>query len=163
VNPLQTFHKATAHNSVDRHLSGRLETVLLVEDETFVRQVASEILECEGYRVLKARNAADARSAFRRHGNNIRLLLTDVVLPGENGYDLAVNLRTSSPGLLVIFISGYFENLVTRKGLRGNGTFYLAKPFSAELLIQKVAQVLSGTGTGEGEVPTRACDSLQPV
>jgi len=77
-------------------------TILLVEDETFVREVASQILHLAGYRVLEARNAADALLAFRCHANHLQLLLADVVLPDRNGADLAHELTTESPHIRTI-------------------------------------------------------------
>ena len=82
-------------------------TILLVEDESFLREVTCEILESAGYRVLKARTAAEAISAFDEYKTIVRLLLTDVVLPGQNGRDLATDLRNVSPKLKIIFTSGY--------------------------------------------------------
>ena len=97
------------------------ETILLVEDESFLREVTCEILESVGYRVLKARTAAEAISAFDEYKTIVRLLLTDVVLPGQNGRDLATDLRSVSPKLKIIFTSGYPENVVTRQGLQEDG------------------------------------------
>ena len=119
------------------------ETILLVEDEAFVREVTCEILESAGYRVLKARNAAEADTRFRSHRKIVKLLLADVVLPGQNGRDLANDLRAMNSALRVIFISGYPLNLVTQKRLVEDGMFYLPKPFSAESLLRKVRQVLA--------------------
>ena len=82
-------------------------TILLVEDESFLREVTCEILESAGYRVLKARTAPEAISAFDEYKTIVRLLLTDVVLPGQNGCDLATDLRSISPKLKIIFTSGY--------------------------------------------------------
>ena len=82
-------------------------TILLVEDETLLRDVTGEILEATGYRVLKTRNAEEATSAFQRYKTIVKLLLTDVVLPGQNGRDLANDLRSICPNLRTIFISGY--------------------------------------------------------
>jgi two-component system cell cycle sensor histidine kinase/response regulator CckA len=81
-------------------------TILLVEDEQFLREVTCEILESAGYRVLKTRNAVEALSAFKEFKPIVRLLLTDVVLPGQNGRDLATDLRAMCPKLSIIFISG---------------------------------------------------------
>jgi DNA-binding response OmpR family regulator len=117
-------------------------TILLVEDETFLREVTCEILESAGYRVLKTRNAAEAMSAFGEYKTIVRLLLTDVVLPGQNGRDLANDLRAICPNLRIIFISGYPENVVTRYGIQEDGMFYLPKPFSLQSLTRKVRQVL---------------------
>lgn len=81
-------------------------TILLVEDEAFLREVTCEILESAGYRVLKTRSASEAIDAFREYKTIVRLLLTDVVLPGQNGRDLAIDLRSVCPTLRIIFISG---------------------------------------------------------
>lgn len=115
-------------------------TILLVEDEAFVRQSTFEILESAGYRVLKATNAEEARVAFRCHGDEVQLLLTDVILPDQNGQDLASDLRASNPDLRVIFVSGYPQR-ISNELMRG-GVFYMAKPFSAESLLRKVWLVM---------------------
>ena len=121
----------------------RAPTILLVEDEAFVREVACEILRSAGYQVLSAQNAADAVQAFRGHPAGVQLLLTDVVLPDRNGCDLALELVTVGGCTKAIFISGYPENPVTRKWLRHPGWFYLPKPFSAMSLLQKVREALN--------------------
>jgi two-component system cell cycle sensor histidine kinase/response regulator CckA len=120
----------------------RVPTVLLVEDEAFVRNVAYEILRSAGYRVLSARNAADAVLAFRGHTGEVQLLITDVVLPDRNGRDLALELVAVSGSVKAIFISGYPENSVTRKGIQYAGWSYLPKPFSAGSLLRKIREVL---------------------
>lgn len=112
------------------------ETILLVEDEPFVLQSTFEILKSAGYRVLKAANAEEARTTFRCHGDEVQLLLTDVILPDQNGQDLAADLRVSNPALRVIFVSGYPQKV--SKELMQGGVFYMAKPFSAESLLRKV-------------------------
>ncbi len=117
-------------------------TILLVEDEALLREVTGEILESAGYRVLKTRNATEAASAFREYKTIVKLLLTDVVLPGQNGRDLANELRSVCPELKIIFISGYPENAVTRNGIQEDGMFYLPKPYSLQSLTRKVRFVL---------------------
>lgn len=117
-------------------------TILLVEDEGFVREVAREILSSAGYCVLTARNAAEALLAFRRHREKVHLLLTDIVLPDRNGCELALELATLCGSVTTIFVSGYPENLVTRQGVQRPGWSYLPKPFSASFLLQKVREAL---------------------
>jgi DNA-binding NtrC family response regulator len=124
-------------------------TILLVEDEALVRDVTCEILEVSGYRVLKARNATEAMGAFRRCRGVVKLLLTDVVLPGRSGRDLAYDLRVERPGLRTIFTSGYPENAVTRSGIEEDGMFYLPKPYSFQSLTRKVSQVLDTLVAGK--------------
>jgi DNA-binding response OmpR family regulator len=117
-------------------------TILLVEDEKRLREVTCEVLESAGYRVLKTRDATEAISAYGQYKNIVQLLLTDVVLPGQNGRDLANELRSVCPTLRIIFISGYPENVVTQHGIQEDGMFYLSKPFSMQSLTRKVSQVL---------------------
>ena len=135
---------------------GVQETVLLVEDENFVREVTGEILQSAGYRVLKARNAAEAMRAFRQHRDEVQLLLTDVVMPGQNGCGLAHDLRDMRPSLRTIFISGYPENLVTRNGPQPPGVSYLPKPFSAESLLRQVRRILEHTVFPKEQSPNAA-------
>jgi two-component system cell cycle sensor histidine kinase/response regulator CckA len=119
-----------------------------VEDDAFVRDEADEVLRSAGYHVLAARNAADAVRAFRGHTDKVQLLLTDVVLPDRDGGDLTLELGTGESGMKAIFISGYPENCITRKGIRHSGWFYLPKPFCALPLLRKVKEAL-------GELPVR--------
>jgi two-component system cell cycle sensor histidine kinase/response regulator CckA len=116
-------------------------TILLVEDERFVRDVAAEILEASGYRVLKARSASEGIKVFRRTGRTLDLLITDVVLPGKNGCGLSEELEVECPELRTIFISGYPEQVVKLEG-KSNRVSYLAKPFSVESLTAKVREAL---------------------
>jgi two-component system cell cycle sensor histidine kinase/response regulator CckA len=118
------------------------KTILVVEDEAFVREAACDILEGEGFRVLRACNATEAQTAVRRQQESVQLLLSDVVLPGQNGPALAKDLQGAQPAMKTIFISGYPENIVTRYGLTAAQTSYLPKPFSAESLLAKVRQAL---------------------
>ena len=113
-----------------------------MQDETFVRDVACEILSSGGYRVLPARNAAEAVETFRAQAEAVHLILADVVLPDRNGCDMALELAPGT-GTPVIFISGYPVNRITRNGLEQPGWLYLPKPFSAVTLLQKVREALS--------------------
>ena len=117
------------------------ETILVVEDEALVREVMCEILVCQGYRVLKARRAAEARTMFRRCKQAVALLLTDVVLPDKNGRVLAQELQEICPELRAILISGY-PNSALQAELITEGIPYLPKPFSAESLLEKVKLAL---------------------
>ena len=115
--------------------------VLFVEDEGFLREMASGVMESAGHRVLRARDAAEAMKLFRRYRKIVDVLLTDVVLPGKNGRELARELRAVDPELKVIFISGYAENVITRQQPRDGATRYLPKPFSADSLLAEIETV----------------------
>lgn len=118
-------------------------TILLVEDEALVRDVTCEILQGNGYRVLKARDAREAKALFAESHVTLQLLLTDVVLPGQNGRDLAMQLRAVCPTLQTILISGYPLRFGSEDhGPAQEGMHYLPKPFSAELLLRKVHDAL---------------------
>jgi two-component system, cell cycle sensor histidine kinase and response regulator CckA len=116
------------------------ETILLVEDEVFVRGVANEILKFAGYGVIAARNASEALAQTERLAQ-VDLLLTDVVLPGRSGRVLARDLRALRPNLAVLFVTGYAERLAEIAATEPAAEC-LAKPFSAVMLLRKVRQVL---------------------
>jgi len=115
------------------------KTILFVEDERFVREVTGEVLRSAGYRVLTAKNAAEAVSVYDARRTDIDLLLTDVVLPGETGRALAGRLRRENPGLKVLLVTGYEEEMAL---LEAKQEECLAKPFSTEVLLRRVRQLL---------------------
>jgi CheY-like chemotaxis protein len=123
-------------------VNGTRETILLVEDEEFVRNVTQEVLEMEGYKVLCVANGAEAISCLTEHPTPVDLLLTDVVLPGMNGRDLAARLALMQPRLKVIFMSGYTDNSVLRNSVAEASTPYLQKPFTLDALLAKVHESL---------------------
>ena len=114
-------------------------TILLVEDETFVRGVACEILESAGYRVLAARDADEAKCLYDAHCGEVDLLLTDVVLPGRSGPELAAALRQKSPALKILFTTGYPEQLQSRLAAQNA---CMAKPFSSSTLLETIKKLL---------------------
>jgi DNA-binding NtrC family response regulator len=134
-------------------------TILLVEDEDFVREVTGEVLQSAGFRVLKAREAIEATVAFRRHRHEVQLLITDVVLPGQNGRDLARELRSVSADLKTLFVSGYPDNAITQEAGEECAVFYLPKPFSAQTLVQAVSQILGCSRDAETRTARRAAGS----
>ncbi len=119
------------------------QAILLVEDERLVREVAGEVLRSAGYRVWKAASAAEALQLFERHLADIKLLIADVVLPDDRGPNLAQRLQVAGGWFQTILISGYPERMIANGAHEQSTFFYLAKPFSAEMLIRKVKQVLS--------------------
>lgn len=116
------------------------ETILLVEDEAFVRKVAAEVLQSAGYRLLIARSAPEALETYRKFTGQIDLLLADVVMPGMSGRELATKFSNLDPHTRVLLMSGYAEQLA-RCDLSPHGQF-LAKPFSTRMLLQRVREVL---------------------
>jgi hypothetical protein len=119
-------------------------TVLLVEDDEAVRDLATRILRQHGYSVLPASGGAEAELLCRRFEGKIHLLVTDVVMPGMSGAKLARRLRRQRPEIRVLFISGYTDN-VLQHGILKSNTAFLQKPFSAHSLAEKVASVLESS------------------
>jgi two-component system cell cycle sensor histidine kinase/response regulator CckA len=123
------------------------ETVLLIEDSPALRATARQILARYGYTVLEAPNGKAALALVGSLGGPIHLLLTDVVMPGMSGRELAERFTVSRPGVKVLYMSGYTDDAVVRHGVLRPGIAYLQKPFTPETLARKVREVLDG-GTG---------------
>ena len=124
-----------------------IETILLVEDESSVRGLVSEILKASGYTVLAAADAGEAEHAARSHRGPIHLLLTDVAMPGRSGRALAEDLRRLRPALRVLFMSGQDEQPAPLAGSPATGTAFLAKPFLPQELARKLREVLAPPST----------------
>jgi len=122
------------------------ETVLLVEDEEMVRKMTSRILQRNGYHVLEADNGKTALDLFSEYPDAIHLLLTDVVMPGMNGRELADRLTTQQDDLRVLFISGYTDESIVPHGILDPGVMFLQKPFDPAVLAYKVREVLDSGG-----------------
>ncbi|MFA5907720.1 MAG: response regulator [Vicinamibacterales bacterium] len=125
-------------------LAGRgHETLLLVEDEDFVRELLSEFLRSSGYTVIEARSAEEALALFKHDGAMaIDLLVTDMVLSGINGARLAERLKAMIPGLVTLYVSGYPGDEMFADGVFDPGPAFLAKPFTRHALIHKVKEIL---------------------
>src|SRR5439155_678671 len=121
------------------------ETVLVVEDEAPVRNVARQVLERHGYTVLEAPSAEAALDIATRYSGAIHLLLTDVVMPGLNGRELASRLADLRPDARVIFMSGYTDDAVTRHGVLEPGSAYVQKPFTPDSIARRVREVFDPT------------------
>ena len=119
------------------------ETILVVEDEDAIRQVAVRVLSRQGYTVIAANNGEAALSEARALGRPVDLLLTDMVMPGMTGPELAKQLRVLQPDLRVLFTSGYSADAVARQfGLTGSSWSFISKPYGLADLTREVRRVL---------------------
>jgi two-component system, cell cycle sensor histidine kinase and response regulator CckA len=118
------------------------ETVLLVEDERAVRDLAREVMQRCGYSVLVAADGGEALAVAAKFSGVIDLLLTDVVMPNMNGRQLASQLTALRPAMKVLYISGYTANAIFHHGVLEPGTEFLPKPFTPDLLARKIREVL---------------------
>ncbi len=132
------------------------ETILLVEDEANLRYLARQFLEKQGYRVIEAADGAVAMQIAVAHEAVIHLLLTDVIMPGMNGRELAQRISEIRPNVKVLYMSGYTENVIGRNGTLDAGVRLLQKPFTLRDLKSKVREVLDST-----PVPQEVAMSVQ--
>jgi len=123
------------------------ETILFVEDDGAVRALVVRVLESHGYHVLAAANAKDALASAAAHQGEIHLLVTDVVMPGWNGRELADRLSEARPGMRVLYLSGYADDALLRRGITTRHTWLLQKPFDTAALLGKIQEAL-GTAVG---------------
>jgi CheY-like chemotaxis protein len=125
------------------------ETLLLVEDEPAVRRLLAGVLRDRGYRVLEASDGQEGLRVAAVHTGSLHLLITDVVMPGMSGHDLAQRLEHERPAIKVLFISGYSSKANAPLRIPGAGGAFLQKPFGADTLTQKVREILDASRAGE--------------
>jgi CheY-like chemotaxis protein len=129
------------------------ETILIAEDEPAVRQLVARILTRRGYEVITAPDAHEAMQAYFARNGAIDLVVTDLVMPGGSGLQLAASIRELNPALPVIFMSGYSEKVALDQGMILTGEIVLSKPFAAEQITRLIRQVLdSGSDLSENSV-----------
>jgi two-component system, cell cycle sensor histidine kinase and response regulator CckA len=134
---------AAATSSTDAGALRGTETVLLVEDEAPVREVMTEQLQSLGYRVLACPSGESALTTAQAHAGAIDLLVTDLVMPGMNGRELARRLEAARPELRVVFTSGYGEEVVARHGVLEPGVRFVEKPYTLRTLAERLREALS--------------------
>jgi CheY-like chemotaxis protein len=121
------------------------ETILLVEDEEPVRRLACEILQASGYTILEASGGLDALQVCETYGSEIHLMVTDVVMPGMSGRELADELSSVRPEMKVLYVSGYTEDSIGQYGVLEEGVNFLQKPFRPSDLARKAREVLDAS------------------
>ncbi len=119
------------------------ETVLLVEDDVTVRELASRMLQRLGYKTLVAVNGAQARALTESHRGTIDLLMTDIIMPDVNGKELAAEILSRRPQLRVLYVSGYTDPGLVQLDANKGTTHFISKPFSLHALARKIREVLS--------------------
>jgi two-component system, cell cycle sensor histidine kinase and response regulator CckA len=139
-------HQASAPRHADRAtakpVAGGSETILLVEDEPAILDMATMMLKRLGYIVIAAKTPGEAIRLAHEHSGPIDLLLTDVVMPEMNGRDLAKNLLTIYPDIRRLFMSGYTANVIAHHGVLDEGVHFIQKPFTMQNLASKLKEAL---------------------
>ena len=132
---------------MDKHPQGPTggsETVLLVEDEESVRELVRETLKARGYTVIEASDGISGMRVAEEYPGKIEILITDVVMPGMSGRELAKRITAARPDIKVLYLSGYTEDAIIHEGALEPGTAFLQKPFTLQVLARKVREVLRG-------------------
>jgi CheY-like chemotaxis protein len=124
------------------------ETILLVEDEEQVRQIAQQILTTLGYHVLPATNGQEALAVAEEHDGNIELTITDVVMPQLSGREMVERLVPLRPNMKVLYMSGYTDDAIVRHGLLDERLEFIQKPFAADAFARKIRSVLDSPVEG---------------
>lgn len=138
---------------------GGNETILLVEDEDRVRAFLRNVLKPQGYNLLECRNGGDALAQMQAHHGPIQLVLTDVVMPGMDGRQLAAAVRTVHPEARVLFMSGYTDDAIIHHGVGVQHITFLGKPFSASDVLQKVRAILDAPPVAAEQSPAQSLDT----
>ena len=125
----------------DKALRGN-ETILLVEDEDMVRELAVRILEEKGYKVLESSRGEKALEISKKHNKPIDLMITDIVMPGMGGKKLVQKIKQDRPRLKVLYISGYTDEIISQHGVLEEGTQFLQKPFLPQSFLTKIRELL---------------------
>ncbi len=123
---------------------GGTETVLVVEDQEEVRRFTSDVLRHYGYTVLVAASGDEALTVLSEHSGDVDIIVTDLVMPGMTGRELADRVAAARPGIPTLFMSGYSDEVATRHGVLAQEAAYLQKPFSPRALAEKIREVLHG-------------------
>ena len=121
---------------------GRGETILLAEDDPQVRKVTRMYLQEKGYRVIEAENGEEATKRYLEKKDTIALVLLDVIMPVKNGRDVYEEIKKISPEIKVIFISGYTDDVLSRKEKLEDGFDFISKPINPDTLMKKIREVL---------------------
>lgn len=142
VNSQDAIQKFIGNNQFQPFPKGGNETVLLAEDEKEVRKLTRIVLEKAGYKVIEAINGMDAIQNFTRNKNKIHFLILDVVMPVKDGKKVYDVIRQMKPDIKVLFISGYSEEIISRKDIMKDGLYFITKPISPDELLGKVREIL---------------------
>ena len=124
-------------------IAGRMETILVAEDDSQVRGLSREVLENYGYRVLEAVDGLDALRVFHDNKDDIQLVVLDVIMPRKNGRECYREIRKIKPEIKAIFTSGYTADIIHKKGIPGEGLEVLSKPLVPQMLLKKVWELLN--------------------
>lgn len=135
---------ASPQEAIDRGMTTRHGTILVVDDDEAVLNVACKVLQRGGYQVVRATGGAEALDVADRHAGRFDLLLTDLVMPGMSGRELAEEVVSRYPGIQILYMSAYTDDEVVLDGLKTSEVSFIPKPFTVDGLRDKVRRVIAG-------------------
>ncbi len=141
--PLVSGDAAAKEKPVTSLPAGGAETVLLAEDDEYVRKSDKDILENFGYNVIEAVDGEEAIEKFNRHGDEIDMLILDVIMPKKNGREVYETAKSIKPGIRAVFMSGYTADIITRKKLLDENMHFVEKPVSPKVLLTKMREAFN--------------------
>ncbi|MBW3630493.1 MAG: PAS domain S-box protein, partial [Gemmatimonadetes bacterium] len=147
---LEEAERSSTDKVADKRPVTGIETVLLVEDEAAVRVLVRRVLDRNGYRVLEASSGPDALRLLETNTEPIHMLLTDVVMPGMSGRELADRLAPEYPQMSILYMSGYTDEAIVHHGVLDPGIALIEKPFTPEVLLRQVREILDAAPVGPG-------------
>lgn len=138
------------------------ETILIAEDDPIVRTGLRTMFERAGYKVIEATDGKDAVVQFMNHSGKVQFLLLDAIMPGKSGEDAHNEIRRMNPDIKALFISGYKDNLDFDRRMADEGLIVLPKPFSPNVLLSAVRDILDEAGVEEGKRKGRGIEATTP-
>ena len=147
---VEALEECIESTSTHRPAYAGTETILLVEDEDGVRRLLKHILSRQGYTVLEAPDGPEALECLANHEGTVHLLLTDMVMPRMSGRDVGDRAIELRPGIKVIYMSGYTDDVLMRAGALGPGMSFIRKPLKVETLTARVREVLDAVHAAPG-------------
>jgi CheY-like chemotaxis protein len=145
---LTDWSRAGVHDCARDLEAKGTETILVVDDEELVRNLVKSLLESHGYKVLQAASGDAALDLISRYPHPLHLILTDVVMPGMNGRELADRLALLRPDLKILYMSANPRDILAQGNEPGSSPAYLQKPFTVEALLMRVRSLLDQSGPG---------------
>jgi CheY-like chemotaxis protein len=140
--PLAQTEREAISKPVETLLGGKGETIIIVEDEQQVREGLRLLLEENGYKIIEAENGEDAVRKFRENRGTVSLVLLDVIMPVKNGREAYEEIKGIEPGIRTIFMSGYTDDIIAKKGILEAGFDFISKPIHPDTLMRKIRDVL---------------------
>ncbi len=140
--PLTQTRRGEISKPVQALPGGKGETIIIAEDEPQVREIMMSLLQKNGYKIIEAENGEEAIRKFKENRGVVSLILLDVIMPVKNGREAYEEMKGIEPGVKTIFMSGYTDDIISRKEILEEGSDFISKPINPDTLMRKIRDVL---------------------